>query len=103
MRQDVQIIFWALVLAMNLCGFLLMGKDKRLAQNHMRRIPEKTLFTVAALFGSVGVFVGMQVFRHKTKHLSFNLGVPALFTLQAALVMTYYYFYPQIKAVLAMQ
>ena len=47
-----------------------------------RRIPEKTLFVVAALGGSIGAIVGMWAFRHKTKHRTFVYGMPAVLAAQ---------------------
>ena len=53
---------------MNLLAFLLMGLDKAKARRNRWRIPEKTLFLSSILGGSIGAILGMQVFRHKTKH-----------------------------------
>ena len=85
----------ALVLGMSLAGFLAIGLDKSIAQNNekraragkrpRRRIPEKTLFLLAALLGSPGVLLGMYLFRHKTKHRSFVLGIPAILAVQLLL------------------
>lgn len=69
-------IYFALV---NLYGFLMMFIDKRKAIKSDRRIPEKTLFTIAASGGALGVFLGMYTFKHKTLHASFAIGIPALF------------------------
>ena len=74
------------VLLVNLLLFVLMGIDKRRARMGAWRIPERTLFLTAALGGSIGGIIGMQLFRHKTKHLSFKLGFPAILTAQLALV-----------------
>ena len=82
---------WALLAAylavMNLVTFLVFGLDKwkakRKAKNEaVRRVPEKTLFLLAALGGSIGALTGMRVFRHKTLHRSFRLGIPAILALQ---------------------
>jgi len=71
--------------AANLTGFILMGTDKRRAEMHRWRIPEKVLFLTAAAGGSIGAMLGMKVFRHKTKHLAFVLGMPLIFAVQAAM------------------
>ena len=63
---------------MNLLAFLLMGLDKSKARRNQWRIPEKTLFLSAILGGSIGAILGMQVFRHKTKHASFWIGMPCI-------------------------
>lgn len=82
--------------AMTLLGFGIMGTDKQIARRNgkltaagkrtKRRVPERTLFLIAALGGSVGVLAGMYVFRHKTRHLSFVLGVPAILAAQLLLI-----------------
>ncbi len=69
----------------NIMAFLLSALDKQAAIHHKRRIPEKTLFVWAILGGSVGLYLSMLIFRHKTKHLSFMVGVPLLFIFQVAL------------------
>jgi len=66
-------------LLINSIAFLLMGRDKYLASKNRFRIPEKWFFIMAFLGGALGVLIGMKVFRHKTKHLSFKLGIPCLF------------------------
>jgi uncharacterized membrane protein YsdA (DUF1294 family) len=67
---------------MNIIGFASMGLDKRRARRGMWRIKERTLFIIAALGGSVGSMLGMAAFRHKTKHRSFTLGMPAILAAQ---------------------
>ena len=62
----------------NLISFCQMGADKARAKKGMRRIREKVLFGTAAIGGSVGAVVGMSLFRHKTKHTSFVIGMPAI-------------------------
>lgn len=86
---------FALLAVMTLAGFLVMGVDKRIAvanpdrvargKKPRRRVPERTLFLIAALGGSVGVLAGMYIFRHKTKHWTFVLGVPAILAVQLIL------------------
>lgn len=56
--------------------------DKRKAQKKLWRIPESTLLLTAAIGGSIGSLAGMYTFRHKTRHLKFTLGVPAILILQ---------------------
>lgn len=74
------------LLIINVVTFLLYGFDKWRAKRDKWRVPEKTLLLMAAIGGSIGAFAGMQVFRHKTKHLKFVIGVPVIFILQVALV-----------------
>ena len=65
----------------NALGLLLMLADKQKAKRGAWRIPERTLLWVAALGGSLGSWVGMQMFRHKTKHLKFTIGIPVFLAL----------------------
>ncbi|MDP4164467.1 MAG: DUF1294 domain-containing protein [Bacillota bacterium] len=69
------LIFYLLI---NAVGFLMMGEDKKRARKHQYRIQERTLWLVAIFGGAVGSTIGMQVFRHKTKHTSFKIGFPLL-------------------------
>lgn len=72
---------------MNLLAFLLMGLDKSKARRNRWRIPEKTLFLSSILGGSIGAILGMQVFRHKTKHASFRIGMPCILIAQLGLAV----------------
>ncbi|NLY44253.1 MAG: DUF1294 domain-containing protein [Clostridiaceae bacterium] len=65
----------------NFTTFLMMGMDKYKARKSGKRISEKTFFISAFLFGAVGIMLGMYIFRHKTKHLSFRVLVPIAVTI----------------------
>lgn len=67
---------------MNIVGLVVMGIDKSKAKRHAWRIPEKVLFLISLLGGSIGTWVGMYIFRHKTKHWYFVIGMPAILILQ---------------------
>ena len=73
------------LLIVNAAGFILMLTDKIKAKKHLWRIPETTLFLAAILGGSAGCLLGMYAFRHKTKHLSFTLGMPLILAVQIVL------------------
>ena len=73
------------LVVMNVLAFALMGIDKVKAKAGAWRIPEKTLFLLSALGGSIGAMVGMRVWRHKTLHASFRYGIPAIFIAQTLL------------------
>lgn len=75
------------LLIINAVGFLLMLVDKYKARKKLWRIPEATLMTVAAIGGSIGTLLGMYTFRHKTKHIKFTLGIPAILAVQIALAL----------------
>ncbi len=80
-------LYAAFFLLMSLLSFILMGADKSFARNKRRRISEKTLFLTAFFGGSLGGILGMRVFRHKTKHLSFCILFPLFFLLHIALTV----------------
>lgn len=75
------------LIVMNIIGFASMGIDKSKAKRGAWRIPEKTLFLIAILGGSIGSILGMKQFRHKTKHKSFTIGMPAILLVQAAIIL----------------
>lgn len=62
-----------------------MRSDKRKAIKKKRRIPEKTLFLWAIAGGSIGAILGMKRYHHKTRHLSFTLGLPLIFLIEATI------------------
>jgi len=66
------------LLIINALAFLLMYADKRKARKNQWRIPERVLLGTALIGGSLGAMAGMQMFRHKTKHLKFVIGVPVM-------------------------
>ena len=75
-------------LLINLVAFIAMGRDKRLSKTEgARRIPEKTLFTLALLGGGWGAAAGMFHFRHKTRHWYFRLGLPAIAVTETGLLV----------------
>ena len=74
-------------LVMNILGLLVMAVDKRRAVKKKWRIPEKQLFLVSLLGGSIGTLAGMYLFRHKTKHWYFVVGMPAILVLQIVLAV----------------
>ena len=73
------------LLLINAVGFGVMLYDKFLAKNNLWRIPEKTLFGIAAFGGSIGCLLGMYTVRHKTRHKAFTLGMPAILIAQLVL------------------
>ena len=70
--------FLLYLLLINAAAFLLMLIDKVKAKKNLWRIPEATLFLVAAIGGSIGSLLGMYTFRHKTKHIKFIVGMPLI-------------------------
>lgn len=75
------------LLIINAAGFLVMTLDKLFAKTNSWRIPERTLLGIAAIGGSIGVWLAMYTVRHKTKHMKFVIGVPVILLLQIGLVL----------------
>ena len=76
---------WAPII--NVVAFFAYGIDKWKSQHNRWRIPESVLLVLAAVGGSVGAWLGMQAWRHKTQHKKFQYGVPAIFVAQVAVVV----------------
>ena len=75
------------LLVFNLLGLILMGIDKRKARKGAFRIPELTLFTIAVIGGSLGMFLGMHLFSHKRRILRFRIGLPLILFIHVGLVV----------------
>ena len=82
-----QKILFGYILVMSIVAFCVCGADKFAAQRQKSRVPDKVLFLLSALGGSVGMYLGMFTFRHKTKHWYFVVGIPAIILVQAALIL----------------
>jgi uncharacterized membrane protein YsdA (DUF1294 family) len=82
-------IIAALLVLVNIAGFITAAVDKYKARRRLWRIPERTFFIIAALGGCPGVYLGLVLFRHKTRHLSFMLGIPAIFFIQLMLIFQF--------------
>ena len=79
-------IFLIYLLAINGITFFTYGIDKWKAKRSKWRIPESTLLVMAVIGGSVGAWLGIKVWHHKTMHKKFKYGVPAIFFIQVSLV-----------------
>ena len=87
MLPDIKIEILAIIfLIWNAVVFAMYGIDKRQAKQHKRRISEKTLIFSAFFMGGTGALLGMRLFRHKTKHLEFKIGVPLLLLLNIIVI-----------------
>ena len=75
------------LLIINALSLLLMRADKQKAIKGLWRIPETVLFTAALLGGSLGILLGMQIFRHKTRKIAFYAGIPTLLLVQGSLIL----------------
>lgn len=76
---------WLVII--NLAGFIICAIDKNRARNRKWRIPERNIFIAALLGGSIGVYSSLLLFRHKTKHLSFMIGIPVIFAIELGAIL----------------
>ena len=75
------------LILMNLITFIVFAVDKSRAKRHAWRVPEKVLFLLALLGGSIGAIAGMYLCRHKTRHWYFVIGMPLILALQIVLAV----------------
>jgi len=81
------LIFMVYFAAVNLIAFIVCGIDKYKAQHDLWRVPEKTLFLLSVIGGALGFFFGMKSFRHKTRHLKFQILIPLLALLWIGIIV----------------
>lgn len=72
------------LIMINILSVIIMFLDKNNAKRQKQRVSEATLFFFGFLGGSLGLLIGMYIFRHKTKHLKFTLGIPILLLVNLA-------------------
>lgn len=82
-----EITLLILIAILNLISFVLFYSDKKRAIKHKRRISEKNLLLSTYLFGGIGAYYGMKIFRHKTKHRLFKISVPIAALLTFGLIL----------------
>ncbi len=78
------------LLGINIITFFVYGIDKWKAKHNKWRIREAALLGLAAMGGSVGAFAGMYIFRHKTKHWYFVIGIPVICILQTIIIIWFH-------------
>ena len=76
---------------MNIVAFILYGIDKWKSRHDKWRVKESCLLTVAILGGSLGAFLGMKIWHHKTKHLLFAYGVPIILIIHLLALLLLHY------------
>lgn len=76
--------------AINLITFIVYGADKYKAKKGKWRIPEATLLLMAVIGGSIGAWIGMKVWHHKTMHKKFKYGIPIILVLQCILIIYFH-------------
>ena len=75
------------ILISSVLGFTVFGLDKLFAIRQRRRVPERVLLLLALAGGAAGELLAMVLFRHKTLHKKFYLGLPFILLLQIAAVI----------------
>ena len=80
-------IYFAVI---NFLAIIMTIYDKRAAQSGLYRVKERTLFLLSVFGGSIAMFAVMWIIRHKTKHLKFILGIPAIIAMQFAATLLLY-------------
>ncbi len=85
--KDLQIIFVFYLVAINVVTFFVYGIDKLKAKRSKWRIPEATLLCLAVIGGSIGAWLGMKAWHHKTQHNKFKYGIPLILIIQVVLLM----------------
>ena len=81
------------MIGINAVSFVAYGIDKLKAKKGKWRIPEATLLLLAVAGGSIGAWMGMKVWHHKTLHKSFRFGIPAILIVQVVLVLGLYLYF----------
>ena len=77
----------AYFITVNVLSLVLFGIDKWKAKHDKWRISEATLLSVTAIGGSIGAWVGMKLWHHKTIHKKFKYGIPLVMVLQFSLLL----------------
>ncbi len=90
LKQNPIDILWLWLAIISIAAFLAMGIDKYKAEHQKWRIPERKLFILALIGGSLGGIAGMYAFHHKVRHRKFTVGFPAILIIQAAIGMLLY-------------
>lgn len=88
--NEIHIILTIYLIAINIATFFVYGIDKWKARRSKWRIPESTLLTLAVSGGSIGAFIGMRTWHHKTMHNKFKYSVPLIINLQVVLAVYIY-------------
>jgi len=89
---SIYLIVIAVLLLVNIITFVIYAIDKYKAKHNKWRVSEATLLIMAAIGGSIGALLAMQLLRHKTQHPQFYIGVPTIIIIQIALTVYFLFF-----------
>ena len=84
-------LFLYYFLVINLFGVFVMYSDKKKSRKGKWRTPENHIFAIAMAYGALGIFIGMRLFRHKTKHNKFVIGIPMILVAEVFIFFKYIY------------
>ena len=84
---DYHLFIAIYIIAVNLVTFVTYGIDKYKSIKRKWRISEATLLTMAVIGGSIGAWTGLKVWRHKTMHKKFTIGIPIVFVIHLFIVI----------------
>ena len=90
--MSLSLILTIYLLAINVVTFFVYGIDKHKAKHHKWRIPENVLLFLAFIGGSIGAWLGMIYFHHKTNHANFKALVPIFMIMQLGLAIWFFFF-----------
>ncbi len=93
MPEQVIYIILIYLAVINIISFILPPVDKAKAKKGKWRIRERTLFIFSAIGGSAAMYLSMQIFRHKTQHRSFMIGIPVIFVVQLATAIAVWFMF----------
>ena len=88
--STIEKIIIGYVIVINVITLMMYGIDKWKAKHSKWRIPEATLLIMAAVGGSIGAWMGIKLFNHKTLHKKFKYGVPGIFLIQLGIILFIY-------------
>ena len=87
MTMTTEQLILACLVVINVVTFFTYGIDKWKARHSKWRISEATLLGLAVIGGSIGAWLGMKVWHHKTLHQKFRYGIPLILAAQVIIVL----------------
>ena len=88
--MNYELYITAFLLSVNVIAFFMYGIDKWKDKKDKWRTSEATLLWLAVIGGSIGAWLGMKVWHHKTMHKKFRYGLPLIIIVQIALIIFAY-------------